>query len=266
MAEIMTYDSTNDSVVMESIESNEAESLAIGEELMAQQEERLAGKYKDAKELEKAYLELQQKLGSRSDDEVEDSEPETEAEEQDEATEDEQVDFLWTVNDEIAETGELSEETLAKFDSMSSRELVDAWMRYQGTIDMDAFDSAPAGRELSEAEVNEVYNLAGGPDEYQQLVGWAAENFSEEEVSAFDSVVESGNLAAIKLTLQALQYRYNDNMGYEGEMIQGKPAQSREIFRSQAELVRAMSDPRYDDDPAYRMAIMEKLERSGLEF
>jgi len=260
----MTYDSTNDSVIMESIESNEAESLAIGEELMAQQEERLAGKYKDAKELEKAYLELQQKLGSRSDDEVEDSEPETEAEY--EATEDEQVDFLWTVNDEIAETGELSEETLAKFDSMSSRELVDAWMRYQGTIDMDAFDSAPAGRELSEAEVNEVYNLAGGPDEYQQLVGWAAENFSEEEVSAFDSVVESGNLAAIKLTLQALQYRYNDNMGYEGEMIQGKPAQSREIFRSQAELVRAMSDPRYDDDPAYRMAIMEKLERSGLEF
>jgi hypothetical protein len=264
MAEIMTYDSTNDSVIMESIESNEAESLAIGEELMAQQEERLAGKYKDAKELEKAYLELQQKLGSRSDDEVEDSEPETEAEY--EATEDEQVDFLWTVNDEIAETGEISEETLAKFDSMSSRELVDAWMRYQGSIDMDAVDSSPAARELSEAEVNEVYNLAGGPDEYQQLVGWAAENFSEEEVSAFDSVVESGNLAAIKLTLQALQYRYNDNMGYEGEMIQGKPAQSREIFRSQAELVRAMSDPRYDDDPAYRMAIMEKLERSGLEF
>jgi hypothetical protein len=264
MAEIMTYDSTNDSVIMESIESNEAESLAIGEELMAQQEERLAGKYRDAKELEKAYLELQQKLGSRSDNEVEDSEPETEAEY--EATEDEQVDFLWTVNDEIAETGEISEETLAKFDSMSSRELVDAWMRYQGSIDMDAVDSAPAGRELSEAEVNEVYNLAGGPDEYQQLVGWAAENFTEEEVSAFDSVVESGNLAAIKLTLQALQYRYNDNMGYEGEMIQGKPAQSREIFRSQAELVRAMSDPRYDDDPAYRMAIMEKLERSGLEF
>jgi len=264
MAEIMTYDSTTDSVIMESIESNEAESLAIGEELMAQQEERLAGKYRDAKELEKAYLELQQKLGSRSDNEVEDSEPETEAEY--EATEDEQVDFLWTVNDEIAETGEISEETLAKFDSMSSRELVDAWMRYQGTIDMDTVDSAPAGRELSEAEVNEVYNLAGGPDEYQQLVGWAAENFTEEEVSAFDSVVESGNLAAIKLTLQALQYRYNDNMGYEGEMIQGKPAQSREIFRSQAELVRAMSDPRYDDDPAYRMAIMEKLERSGLEF
>ena len=264
MAEIMTYDSTNDSVIMESIESNEAESLAIGEALMAQQEERLAGKYKDAKELEKAYLELQQKLGSRSDDEVEDSEPETEAEY--EATEDEQVDFLWTVNDEIAETGEISEDTLAKFDSMSSRELVDAWMRYQGSIDMDAVDAAPAGRELSETEVNEVYNLAGGPDEYQQLVGWAAENFTEEEVGAFDSVVESGNLAAIKLTLQALQYRYNDNMGYEGEMIQGKPAQSREIFRSQAELVRAMSDPRYDDDPAYRMAIMEKLERSGLEF
>jgi len=41
MAEVMTYDASNDSVVLESIQSNEAEALAIGEELMAQQEQKL---------------------------------------------------------------------------------------------------------------------------------------------------------------------------------------------------------------------------------
>jgi len=51
-------------------------------------------------------------------------------------------------------------------------------------------------------------------------------------------------------------------------MITGKAAASKStnIFRSQAEVVRAMSDPRYDKDPAYRQDIYNKLERSDLEF
>lgn len=262
MAEIMTYDSTNDSVVMESIESNEAESLAIGEALMAQQEQLLAGKYKNAQELEKAYVELQQKLGSQD---KETSEPQETPEEQPEKEEsDTAVDFLWKVNDEYAKNdGKLSEETMEEFDKMSSKELVEAYFRYQNTVEQN---QEPQGVELTDAQINEVQNYVGGAEKYQELVTWASENFSEEEVAAFDSVVETGNIPAIRLALQALQYRYQDNMGVDGNMIQGKPAQSREVFRSQAELVRAMSDPRYDQDPAYRMEIMEKLERSGLEF
>ena len=260
MAEIMTYDSTNDSVVMESIQSDEAESLALGEELINQQEQRLAGKYKNAQELEKAYLELQSKLGSQEKSE----EPEAEVEEASEEPADDAVDLLWKVNDEYMKTdGNVSEETLEELSKMSSRELAEAFFRYQKTVD----DSqAPEGVELSDADVTQVQNAVGGAEQYQELVSWAADNFSEEEITAFDSVVETGNIPAIKLALQALQYRYQDNMGVEGNMIQGKPAASREIFRSQAELVRAMSDPRYDRDPAYRMEIMEKLERSGLEF
>jgi len=260
MAEIMTYDSTNDSVVMESIASDEAESLAIGEELIAQQEQRLAGKYKNAQELKKAYLELQSKLGAQE----QSSEPEQASEEPAEETADEVVDFLWEVNDEYEKTGgKLSAETMEKFSNMPSQDLVEAFFRYQDTVEKTP---AAQGVELSDAEINQVQNFVGGAEKYQELVSWAGENFSEEEIAAFDSVVETGNIPAIKLAIQALQYRYNDNMGYEGNMIQGKPAQSREVFRSQAELVRAMSDPRYDQDPAYRMEIMEKLERSGLEF
>ena len=50
-------------------------------------------------------------------------------------------------------------------------------------------------------------------------------------------------------------------------MLQGKaPASSGEVFRSQAELVAAMGDPRYDNDPAYRADIVEKLNQSDLNF
>ena len=259
MAEILSYDPSSDPEVLASIDSDQAESLAIGEELINQANQQLAGKYKNAQELEKAYIELEKKLGSQ-----ESTPEEGEETSQDQGETDEAVDFLWKVNDEYSKNdGKLSEETMAAFEKMSSKEVVEAFFRYQDTVEKA---EAPQGVELSESEISQVQDYVGGADEYDALVTWAAQNFSEEEISAFDSVVETGNIPAIKLALQALQFRYQDNMGTEGEMIQGKPAQSRDAFKSQAELVRAMSDPRYDRDPAYRMEIMEKLERSGLDF
>ena len=54
--------------------------------------------------------------------------------------------------------------------------------------------------------------------------------------------------------------------GYEGRMLTGKAARAVDGFRSQAEVVRAMSDPRYDSDPAYRQDVYDKLERSNVQF
>ena len=64
--ETITYDSTDDSVVIESQEARDQESLEIGEKMMQEQENLLAGKYRKPEDLEKAYLELQKKTrGSR---------------------------------------------------------------------------------------------------------------------------------------------------------------------------------------------------------
>ena len=260
MAEILSYDATPDAEVMSSIESDEAESLAIGEELMAQHEGMLAGKYKDAQELEKAYMELEKKLGKGSRDESEEEDYDEEPVEEDSWESNDLSDLLSLAGDEYSENGELSQETLDAFAQMSSQDLVKAYFEMQ--------QNAPStsGRELSNQEVNQLQNLVGGEAAYQQLTSWAAENFSEGEIEAFDSLVESGNTNAIQLALQALYYRYTDTMGVEGEMLSGKPARSQDVFRSQAELVRAMADPRYDNDPAYRQDVIEKLERSDVEF
>lgn len=265
MAETLTFDPTPPAEVMSSIEADQAESLAIGEAMMAEQEGLLAGKYKDAESLEQAYLELQKKLGkgdTEDEGEAEDVEQQ-DSEETEEEYDDYAVDFLAEVDQEFTNSGQLSEETLEKFSQMSSRELVDAYFRYQ---EQNGGPQRQPSVELSDAEVNQVKNSVGGEAAYQQLTSWAADNFSPAEVEAFDSVVESGNMAAINLALQALYYRYTDAMGYEGETLQGKPAQSMDVFRSQAEVVKAMNDPRYDRDPAYRQDVIEKLSRSDVDF
>ena len=84
MAEQQTFtvDTTPQTETMsDNLTADEQDSLAVGEKLVAEQEGLLAGKYKDAAELEKAYVELQKKLGSKD-------EP-TEDVEQTSATEDE---------------------------------------------------------------------------------------------------------------------------------------------------------------------------------
>ena len=122
-------------------------------------------------------------------------------------------------------------------------------------------------RKCLKAQINSVQNAAGGEANYNRVVEWAASNLPDAQIDAFDSVVDTGNPAAIGIAFQGLQSQYNESNGYEGRMLQGKPAASSgDIFRSQAELVAAMGDPRYDNDPAYRADVIQKLEQSDLNF
>ena len=99
------------------------------------------------------------------------------------------------------------------------------------------------------------------------MLNWARTNLSQEEISAFDSIVNTGSVGAIRIAAAGLKAQYDAANGVEGTMYTGKaPKSNGDVFRSQQELVRAMSDPRYDNDPAYRQDIIEKLDRSDLEF
>ena len=265
MAETFTSDNTPDTEVLSEEEQN---SLEVGEQLVAEQEGLLAGKYKSAEELENAYLSLQKKLGQSEEDEpnYEESDEGYEAEEEG----DEEVSpyaFATSVINEASEEyyandGTLSEETIEKFTEMSSTDLVNAYLEIQANN-----PQAPQQYAMSEAQVNSVENAAGGEANYQAVTDWAANNLSEREINAFDSVVDSGNVAAIGIAFQGLQAKYNDANGYEGRMLQGRqPSQTGNTFRSQAELVAAMGDPRYETDPAYRADVIQRLDQSDLNF
>ena len=259
MAELLTYDPSNDPQAIQIAEERDAETLAVGQAMEDAQNGLLAGKYKSAQDLEKAYIELQQKLGS-NDQQAEPQEEETvEAEPEQES--DSTFELFDSIDSELSEGGEISAESLEKLSAMDSKDLVDAYLRYQNTL-----EDVPEGRELSDNEVESIYNLAGGQEEYQRMTSWAAENLDAATVQAFDDVIETGDVATINLALQGLLSQYKDNVGYENNMIQGKAAQANTGFRSQAEVVRAMNDPRYERDPAYRQEVMDKLAVSDLNF
>ena len=259
MAEILTYDPSDDPQAVQSAQARDAENLAVAEQLEREQSQLLAGKYKDAQELEKAYLELRTKLGGDTqEEEVEEGE---EVVDETEPGSNEALEFFEALNDEYDENGSLSEESLEALKEMSSEELVDAYFQMQ-----DRLGSETDSVELSESDVTSIQQSVGGADNYNALVSWAAENFDQSEIEAFDGVVESGNVGAINLALQALYYRYTEAEGMEGQLLQGKAAAPANGFRSQAEVVRAMQDPRYDRDPAYRAEVMQRLEQSDLDF
>ena len=95
---------------------------------------------------------------------------------------------------------------------------------------------------------------------------WSNQNLDENTVKGFDNIISSGNLEAIQLAVRGLKAQYEEVNGYEGRMLTGKAAQDEQGFRSQAEVVAAMQDPRYEKDAAYRQDIYEKLERSKLNY
>ena len=273
MAETLTVDPTPEAEVSGEVEgvsltAEEQDSLQVGEQIQEQQEQLFAGKYKSAEELEKAYGELQKKLGEKGDEDSEeagDSEPAESKEDSEETEETSQpsaaAELITSASNEFSEKGELTAETIAKFSSMSSQELVEAYMQVQGQLPQASQEAEVA--DISNAVVNEVKNAAGGETAYNNMVQWAGENLAQTSIEAFDNIINSGSVEAIKLAVSGLKAQYENSNGYEGTMLTGKaPTNTKDVYRSQAELVAAMSDRRYDNDPAYRQDVIAKLERS----
>jgi len=267
MAETLSYQpETTTETVAGNLTTDEQDSLAVGEQLVEQQEQLLAGKYKNAEELEKAYVELQKKLGDNV--EQEETETASAAEEQpeDKPNLSDGATLITSATDEFYDNnGQLSEDTLNKFSSMSSKDLVKAYMEVQQLPEYQPREASAI--DLSESDINQVQNAVGGEQAYGNMLNWARTNLSQEEISAFDSIVNTGSVGAIRIAAAGLKAQYDAANGVEGTMYTGKaPKSNGDVFRSQQELVRAMSDPRYDNDPAYRQDIIEKLDRSDLEF
>jgi hypothetical protein len=258
MTETLNYDPTDPDAP--EFTEDEQNSLEVAEKLGQEENELLAGKYENAQELEQAYLELQKKLGS--DDEVEDTTLDEDEYEYDESVV-AGIETIQEASDEYyANEGAISAETMEKFSGMDAKDLVEAYMAIQENTDPS--DSYP---DLTDAEMNTVYNSVGGEDQYNNLTSWAADNMDDRALDAFNSIVDQGNPTAIQIAVAGMKAEYDNAEGYEGRMLTGKAApNSRDAFRSQAEVVQAMSDPRYDKDPAYRQDLYDKLERSNVNF
>ena len=144
MAETFTYENTTEATTVDNLNADEQDSLQVGEAMVEAQDELLAGKYKDAEQLEKAYVELQKKLGdkgsedsteARDSEDYEEDEYEEDYEDEDEAdvdtSQDGILDQLW----EEANGDEFSDDTLQALQELDSAEIADMHLRYRQQVE-----------------------------------------------------------------------------------------------------------------------------------
>jgi len=243
--------------------------------------ELLAGKYKSVQDLERAYKELQTKLSRgesvapepEDNGDADDSEADAKDEEDDKPAgdarelygdliggklEEAQIDFQ-DMNVRWQQTGTLEAEDYEQLaEAGFNRDMVDAYL--SGLQYKQAQDTA-----LSVKEVASIKQSLGGEAEYTKMIEWAAANLSADEVEGFNQIINTQPMAAVKMAITGLHARYSAVEGREPKLIGGRaPKGSTDKFESTAQLVEAMSDPRYSKDPAYQKKVQDKLSRSSI--
>jgi hypothetical protein len=293
MTEKLTYDPTPADAP--ELSEDEQNSLEVADKLQKEEVDLLAGKFQNAQELENAYIELQKKLGSQDSKDTEaepaaesDTDTETETSTVNEGyKEDGTVDYEavntqygdklgalfqennvdpWAISKHFHETkGEITDEMYKTLeDTGLSRASIDSYLAGRA-VESGYNTNQPA--DLTDAEVTKIQDSVGGAEEYTKMITWANENMESSTLETFNTMVGNGNADAVQLAVNGLKAQYDNAEGYEGKMLTGKPAKaSGDVFRSQSEVVQAMSDLRYDRDPAYRQDVFDKLERSNLQF
>ena len=245
-ANIISYDGSQPTEVIESQQAADKEALEIGEMLAEGQKrsEFYAGKFKSIEQLEQGYLELQSKLGNPT------STPEPTPPQEEAGPP--------SVADKLAQAYQSYNSDknfdIKDFEDVSKEELLKTFFENSETSGDDG---------LSENQVSEIQNRVGGSDNYTQMMAWAVDTLPPQEVEAFDKIIDSGDMTQIAMAVDAVAKRFADANGQEGSMLTGRTApDAPRGYRSQSELLADMNDPRYDTDPAYRNDVLMKLENS----
>lgn len=248
-----------------------------------QEEKLLAGKFKDPNSLEQAYLELQRKLGEGGTSEQEGEgtgDGKTSEQTENEGEEDQKAESPYdpgtteaiskagldptAIAKEWTENGKLSDQSYAAFEAAGySRAMVDSHIEVLQAKQQQAQQQA---QQQTEAKATAIYGVTGGEDGYKEMISWAAQNLTTEEIAAFNEAVEGSNVGVARLAVQGLYASFTGDRGKAPRLTTGASAGRTvsDTFRSVGELTAAQRDPRYRTDAAYRREVEQKAMRSNL--
>lgn len=223
----------------------------------------LPDKFDSPEDMANAYSNLEQKMGQNNQQEEQDYEEEDtqveefEAEDADAGDVETALDNVGldfdVLQQEYSELGGLSEDAYdALEDAGLPKGLVDAWIQGQEALATNFQQS--------------VYDSVGGQDTYGEMIQWAANSMSPQEIAAYDRAVESGDADMVQLAVSGLQSRYQSAEGQAPSLFEGEATTSTGgTFSSWSEVTAAMKDTRYESDPAYRQQVTNKLARSNVQ-
>ena len=151
---------------------------------------------------------------------------------------------------EYATTGGISEKTRAEL----------AKVGITGTI-VDNYIAGMLAK--AQQDYNEVAEVVGGREKFDEIIDWAAHNLDPEEIRSINAVTDKFQVKSI---LRDLKVRMEDKEGKTPDYQKGsgdKP--SVEMFNSQAEMFEAIKDPKYKKDEHYRSIVQKKIIKSQKE-
>jgi len=214
----------------------------------------LPEKFKSASDLAKAYSELEKKLSGGTAEEEEEEEDSSESTPEEAKTEEPKIedksskDFS-KYSQEWAETGKLSEGSYKELQGMGiPKEFID---RYVEGVEA-----------VQSRQVSQIYSSVGGEENYKAMTEWAANNLPKEDIAAYDAMVTTTDINKVKLASKGLWAQYTAANGKQPKLVggsQGSRSESSTPFRSTAEVVTAMSNPKYATDSAYRKDVERRL-------
>jgi len=233
-------------------ESEEAVESVPEEQAQETQEDRpdwLPEKFKSPEDMANAYGELEKKMGAGAEEQQEEGETTNEEQQPDDTTEEDTNtnDVIVEASKEFFENdGVISEETYKNLAEVGlPKELVDSY--------------AAGQQALQQSEEGSIKAVTEG--NWDQMAEWAADNLSPEEVNTFDEIVQNGSVEQAKLAAKGLYAQFKAENGVSPKLVQGAVNGSSTMpFKSNQELARAMSDPRYKSgDKSYHEEIDRRI-------
>lgn len=226
-------------------------------------EAKLLGKFESVDALAAAYAELEKKLGEKAKPEVKEEVQPTEQP----ATDDSQKSVEEQAQEAVENAGLNFEELSTKYWSNGEKlDDADYELLEKANIPRSLVDQFIEGQKaVVQMQRQSVFSEVGGEDKYNSMLQWAAANYTESEVEAYNRAVHSNDMKTVMLAVKGLQGRYEAKVGFEPERTVGGRTQAvLDKYESMAQLMEDMRNPKYNKDAAFRAKVEAKLGRSDI--
>lgn len=219
----------------------------------------LPEKFKSPEEMAKSYSDLEKRLGGANQQQQEEVPADQQQKDQPIAPDQEDNQFAqqWEnqfsdFSKEYSEKGQLSDDSFKKLKEMGyPKQVVNAYIEGQ--------------KALAERGTQSLMTDIGGQDGFKEMHDWATQNLTQDEIDSYNSILDTGDQRQASFAVKGMYARYKSASGNKPKLVSGSQTRgSTQAFRSIAEMTRAMSDPRYKSDPAFRKDVERRLENSKI--
>ena len=197
----------------------------------------------------KSYTELEKKQSGQKEEVKEESveEPKT----ADDAVEKAGLD-MGKLTEEFDANGELAEDSYKALEAAGiPKATVDQYIQGQQAL-------------VAKAQ-SEAYSLTDGKEGYEAMSGWAKANLSAEELTNYNTQVNSPNSKVREMAIRGLHAQFSADSGDGKPLVHGNNSATADGsgFKSRAQMIEAMQDSKYQSDPAYRAEVEARVARSS---